>query len=112
MSVAGTLGLPAGASLTISLSLDQQRALSWAIAAALDDRAHYLKYADPDVDHGVEWPEVAVGNGTHLDNLASICEQLTKFGTADDCRRLAAEFREAVETEPDDLCDASESDKV
>jgi hypothetical protein len=79
---------------------------------SLDDQAHYLKYADTDVDYGGEWPEVAAGNGKHWDNLAAICEQLRKFGAADNCRQLAAKFREAVDAKPegDGLCDRSERD--
>jgi hypothetical protein len=110
VNVAGTTELPAGASLTITLSLSQQQALSWAVGFALDDRAHYLKHADPEVDYGAEWPEVAVANGNHLDNLAAVCEKLSEFGAAGDCRQLASGFREAADAEPDgnDLSSASE----
>jgi hypothetical protein len=105
MNVAGAVGLPADGSVTLTVTPGQQQALWWAIDAALDDQAYYLKNADPDVDHGDEWPEVAAAKAIHLDNLAVTCEELRGFRAADACRELASAFREAVgvESEGGDL---------
>jgi hypothetical protein len=72
MNIDGAGGLLADASLTLTVTPEQQQALWWAIEAALDDQSYYLKYADPDVDHGEEWPEVAIATAKHLDNLAPL----------------------------------------